>query len=454
MPDPSEPMYLSQSECGDWLACPFKAHVRYVAGYRPGRDESMPQRVGSMGHAMLAEWAKARFGSREPDHAVAVEQEMEKRGWDAIEPAEYDAAYFAARAVATHPDVHLNRVHLAPDLWGGTGGPLADVVIRVPWSAVRKVFTSQGVAFDAMLFNLLSAVPRRFAGIEGHPDLVAWPDGPGGPLVVYDWKFRQSIDLGGADGEVVSEVPDRQFAWYGTLLRAAGLAPAGGIELWQVNAYAGRWATVEDFIRVAQGGARSEAETALVTQDGLPTRDSKRLDKAGLAVTAEVWSEAHRCLANARHAVRMDAWREECRSIAAMPPKRDGTPRKTPPQPRRLSPYEEEEARKWIDILHAQQPVVVRKMRADPVVCLEVVRDMLVGVEGPLRLALAGLTPARHLQSHPRSACMIPGRCSAQQVCLPTLGTFRGAAEAVRRAEALRLPVYDEAGNLTGEASP
>lgn len=450
MHDPSEPMYLSQSECGDWLACPFKAHVRYVAGYRPGRDESMPQRVGSMGHAILAEWARARAFKRNADPEGAVETEMEKRGWDGYFEHEFEAAEVAATAVALHPEVRLHHVHLAPDLWGGTGGPLADVVVRVPWARLAEVAS----AYHVDLHLRAMSVTSRFAGIEGHPDLVAWPDGLGGPLVVYDWKFRQSIDLGGADSEVVSDVPDRQFAWYGTLLRAAGLAPAGGIELWQVNAYAGRWATVDDFIRVAQGGARSEAEAALVTQDGLPTRDSKRLDKAGFSVTAEVWSEAHRCLANARHAQRMDDWREECRSIAAMPPKRDGTPRKTPPQPRRLSPYEEEEARRWIDILHAQQPVVVRKMRADPVVCLEVVRDMLVGVEGPLRLALAGLTPARHLQSHPRSACMIPGRCSAQQVCLPTLGTFRGAAEAVRRAEALRLPVYDEAGNLTGEALP
>jgi hypothetical protein len=448
------PLYLSQSECADWLLCPFKAHSRYVANYRPGRDETMPQRVGSIGHAILAEWARARFVGRPPSIIAAVQEEMVKRGWDGVDEADFTTAEVAATAVAAHLDVRLGSVHLAPDLWSGKSGPLADVVVRVPWYSLREVFVAHGLAdlWRMWSANGMTAVKMRYEGIEGHPDLVAWPDGPGGPLVVYDWKFRQHIDLGGADGEVQSEVPDRQFAWYGTLLRAAGLAPAGGIELWQVNAYAGRWATVEDFIRVAQGGAANDAEAALVTQHGLPTRDTKRLDAAGLAVTVDVWAEAHRHLANVRHADRMDHWRASCRTLDTASAA-DGRKRKPPPRPDLLSYAERDGFDRFMADLRTQQPVIVRKMRSEPVVCLEVVRDMIVGVEGPLRLLAAGLPPARHLQSWPRSACSRPFGCAVQPICLPTLGTFRGAEESVRRAAATRLPVYDSAGNLSAEAS-
>lgn len=427
----TEAKYLSQSECGDWHACPFKAHVRYVAGYRPGADETMPQRVGSMGHAALAERARARFTGRTCDVEAAVDAEMTRRGWPGVSGDEYDAALAAAESVAEHID--LDRLALVPDLWGGSMGPLADVVVRVPWHRLHEAFARLGIEDDYMRSVWqCSTVRQRYAGIEGHPDLVAMPEGPGGPVVIIDYKFRQHLDLGGADGEVVSEVPDRQFCWYATLLRAAGLQPAGGIELWQVNAYAGRWLTVDDLVRVAQGGARSEAEHALITERGLLTRDAKRFDKAGAAVTAEVWAEAHRVIANMRHARAMDEWRYAAAT---------GSKRKAPDP---LTPAEAEGAARFIADLMAQRPVVVRKMRASPIVCAEVVRDMIVGVEGPLRLAAAGLTPPRHLQSWPRSACMRPGGCSAQPICLPTLGTFRGAEEAARAAEALRLPVMSE----------
>ena len=426
-------LYLSQSECGDWQLCPFKAHTRYVAGYRPGREEAMPQRVGSMGHAALAERARARFAGRSCDISGAIEKEMEKRGWPGVGGDEYDAAVLAADAVADH--LGLDNLHLVPDLWGGSMGPLADVVVRVPWRTLYEQAAQQGAEHARDDLFACAAVRQRYAGIEGHPDLVCMPEGPGGPVVVVDYKFRQHIDLGGTDGEVVSEVPDRQFAWYATLLRAAGLNPASGIELWQVNAYAGRWLTVDDFVRVAQGGARSEEEAGLVTQYGLPTRDTNRMAKAGAAVTAAVWAEAFRVLSVTRYQARLDEW---TRNGYAAPGRRGK------PKPEVVSASEQDGANRFLADLALQRPVITRPMRASPVVCLEVVRDMIVGVEGPLRLAMAGLPPARHVQSWPRSACMRRGGCSAQPVCLPNLGTFRGAEEAHRAAEAMRLPVITD----------
>src|SRR5690606_29199672 len=117
----------------------------------------------------------------------------------------------------------------------------------------------------------------------------------------------------------------------------------------------GRWLTVDDFMRVADGGARSEAEEAIIVASGLPTRDGKRLGAVG-AVSAEVWAEAHRLLANRRLDHRLDNWRAE--SVAH---KGKGKPR-----PDLLSIAEREGAERFLSDLRLLQPVVVRKIRADP----------------------------------------------------------------------------------------
>lgn len=405
------PLYLSQSEVSDWTLCPFRAHARWILGYRPGHDETMPQRVGSMGHAILADVVNARWTGAPEDPEAAAEAEALKRRWSGVSGDEYEQALAGAHLAAEH--VGLRRMDLVPDIYsvdrdeGRRIGPLAEVQLRVGWDRLRAVGLKDIAGCSSVL--------RRFAGIEGRTDLGAFPEGPAGPAAIIDWKFRQSMDLGGAAGDYVSPVPDRQFAWYQTLLRALGLQPAGGIELWQVNTYGGRWLTVDDFLRVADGGARSEAEESLIVSSGLPTRDGKRLGAVG-AVSAEVWAEAHRLLANRRLDKRLDNWRAE--SVAH---KGKGKPR-----PDLLSIAEREGADRFLADLRAIQPVVVRKIRADPQVSLEVVRDSIVAVDGAIRHSLAGMSPARIVQSWPRSACSRPGGCPVQQPCLSSLGTGRG----------------------------
>lgn len=425
---PASPKCLSQSEVSDWQLCPFRAHARWILGYRAGREETAPQRIGSMGHAILADMVAARWSGGPEDPEAAVEVEAHKRGWGGVIEDEYERALSGARLAADAVD--LRHVDIAPDLYSTKpGGPLAESELRVAWASLRALYIEHGA--DAMYQPIgeCRAVLRHFAGLEGHLDLGVFPQGPGGPLVVTDWKLRQSIDLGGAD-DFMSPVPDRQFAWYSTLLRALGLRPAGGIELWQVNAYAGRWLTVQDFLRIAEGGAVSEAEHGLIVSGGLPTRDLKRYSMAGAAVTGEVWSEAHRVLANRRHAERMDEWTRSAASAGG---------RKSKPRPDVLTIAEREGADRFLADLHHQRPVVVRKMRADPLVCLEVVRDSIVAVDGPLRQTLAGMPPARNLQSWPRSPCSRPGGCPVQSPCLSSLGTGRGVDAIRTMAETERI---------------
>lgn len=418
------PKYLSQSEVSDWQLCPFRAHARWILGYRAGREETAPQRIGSMGHAILADMVAARWSGRPEDPEAAAEVEAHKRGWaGGVDEDEYERALSGARLAADAVD--LRHVNLAPDLYSASpGGPLAESELRVTWASLRALYIDHGADNMYQPIEECRAVLRHFVGLEGHIDLGVFPQGPGGPLAVVDWKLRQSLDLGGADDDFTSLVPDRQFAWYSTLLRALGLRPAGGIELWQVNAYAGRWLTVDDFLRIAEGGAASEAEHALIVSGGLPTRDPKRYSMAGAAVTADVWAEAHRVLANRRHAKRMDEW------IAS---------RKAKPRPDVLTIAEREGADRFLADLQDQRPVVVRKMRADPLVCLEVVRDSIVAIDGPLRQTLAGMPPVRNLQSWPRSPCSRSGGCPVQTPCLSSLGTDRGVDVLRAMAEAERM---------------
>ncbi len=158
---------------------------------------------------------------------------------------------------------------------------------------------------------------------------------------MLDFKFRQSPDLGGAGEPDESAIPDKQAAWYLALLHSAGLRPAGGLEFWQVNAYAGRMLTVEDFLRIAEGGAESEEEAAMITDRGLPTRDYNRYKEARAFVTAEVWGAAFEALADRRLAARLAEWRQ---------PKytEGGNLRKPGPAPDRLSYAEQSGAREWL----------------------------------------------------------------------------------------------------------
>lgn len=408
--------FLSQSEGGDWLACGVRAYSRWVLGLRDSGDESPRQQVGSIGHAILADRAAARHRGVRRDPAAAAGAEAARRRWpngwvDGLSQAEA-AADLVAR------DMGLDDACLVPDLYSCTGGPLAEVRLHAPWGKVAWAF-KDGPTMSRGWSDVThcSAVMRRFDGIEGQPDLVYLPDGPGGVTAIVDYKFRQRPDLGGA-GEPggASLLPDRQGAWYLTILRALGMQSPGGFEFRQVNVYAGVWLTVDDFMDAASGrGARD-----LVTTHDLPTRDLSRMGDAGGMVTAEVWSEAHRLLAQRRHDLRQ--------SVAS----RDAAGRKFRSQPM-LSAAEEADARRMVETLRAHRPVVVRRVRADPQVCREVVRDVIVGVEGPLSLALRGVTPARHLQTYPGSPCVRQWGCPVSVPCQSSLGT-NSVADALQQA--------------------
>lgn len=423
-------IYLSQSECGTWQGCPAQAWARFVLGYRPPDDEDRPRRVGSMGHAVLLERVVSPWYGTAYDPMGAVMGEQERRGWSSIDDDEYTSARDATERIASH--LNLDRLRILPDVYSEDDpaapsvrrGPLAEVRLRVRWQRLAEFFTDMvgntrvpSAAWRDIM--RCEAVRARFAGIEGQPDLVCMPDGPDvapGTVAVVDFKFRQSLDLGGAAEPDESAVPDKQAAWYLALLHAAGLRPAGGLEFWQVNAYAGKWLSVDDFLRIADGGATTEEEFALVLQDGMPTRDLKRYKDARAAVDAATWAEAHRVLANRRLERRLDEWRRP-----KYTPK--GNLKKQGEPPDRLSAAEEADAREFIADLGAMQSVAVRKFRTDPSVSREVVRDMIVAVDGPLSHALRGIVPARNLQQHRTSQCARQlGGCPVRTPCLATIG--------------------------------
>lgn len=401
--------FLSQSEVSDRTTCGLKGHARWDLGYRPEHDETFAQRVGSIGHALLHERASARFDQRSENVWAALSDETERRGWECNVDEEMA---LAMPAVDLIDDEYTSKVSLLPNLYTADGGAFAEVRLRVRWSSLVKFFSDPGQQSPGWRdITQCSAVMRRYQGIEGQPDIVCLPEGPGGPVDIVDYKFRQSIDLGGAGDEAGPSLPDRQGSWYLALLAAAGLRPAAGTHFVQVNAYAGRWLTVEDFLRIARGGATSEVEAELVVNNGLPTRDPKRYQDAKVAVSADAWAEAHRLLAIIRQEVRRD-----------MP---DATSRKKGRE--LLTPAEREGATRFLADLREQRAVVVVRKRADPIVCREVVRDMIVGVEQSLASIERGVVPARNLQTHRGSPCTRPGGCSAQSLCLASLGTFNVA---------------------------
>lgn len=401
--------FLSQSEVSDRTACGLKGHARWDLGHRPQHDENFAQRVGSVGHALLHERVSARFwgASEEPWDAVA--QEAKRRGWDCNVDEEMS---LAQPAVDLIDDEYTSKVSLMPNLYTPDGGVFAEVRLRVKWSGLVKFFSDPGQQSPGWRdVTQCASVMRRYLGIEGQPDIVCLPEGPGGPVDIVDYKFRQSIDLGGAGDETGPSLPDRQGSWYLALVHAAGLRPAAGVNFVQVNAYAGRWLEVDDFVRIARGGARSVEEAELVVQSGLPTRDMSRYKDAKVAVSADVWAEAHRVLAQARQNNRMFS-----QSKAEQKKAKD-----------LYTIAEREGADRFLADLREQRSVVVVKKRADPIVCREVVRDMIVGVEQSLASIERGVVPARNLQTHRGSPCTRPGGCSAQSLCLASLGTFNVA---------------------------
>lgn len=407
--------FLSQSEVSDRVACGLKGYSRWDLGHRPQSDESFAQRVGSIGHALLHDRVAARFDQREECFDAAVFEESERRGWECDV---FEECSLAQPAVDLIDDEYTSKVSLLPNLYTADGGVFAEVRLRVKWSSLVKFFSDPGQQSPGWRdITQCAAVMRRYQGIEGQPDIVCLPEGPGGPVDLVDYKFRQSIDLGGAGDETGPSLPDRQGSWYLALVHAAGLRPAAGVNFVQVNAYAGRWLAVDDFIRIVHGRATTEQEAKLVVDNGLPTRDTKRYNDARSAVTAEVWAEAHRVLATIRQQGRLHhASKAEQKKAKDL-----------------YTVAEREGADRFLADLRAQRAVAVVKKRADPIVCREVVRDMIVGVEQSLAAIERGVAPARNLQTHRGAPCTRPGGCSAQSLCLASLGTFN-VAESIKSA--------------------
>lgn len=365
--------------------------------------DNPPRRIGSLGHAIAADALFSDFVGRPRNTAQAVAFEVRQRGWD---PAAFDLedethrALEAVRTLLRELDVRPHM--LVPDLYSGEpGGPLVERRLRVSW---RDLFwflgaDSLGLAVAEDL-SRCDATLRAFAGIEGQPDLVLLPHGPAGPALVLDYKLRQKPDLGGGEGDATTAT-DPQAAWYPILLGAAGFRPAGGLEFEQVNVYAGSWLGVEDFVRAEPGDG-------LVTSYGLPTTSADRLGEHGWC-TADTWAEAWRVLVDRRRVASIGL--RDLRGRAK--------------KERTATDAEAQAASDFIARLREWRPVVRRRHRADPSVARDQVRDMVVAVEGPLLALLRGLPPARHLQSHPRSACRRPGGCDLQEPCASALGTGR-----------------------------
>ncbi len=372
--------FLSHSQSSCALECGAKWWAIWHLGYQPVDIESMPQRVGTLGHAYALDDIVALWH----DHTKAWNGDTfwrvaEERKWD-IERMDIDVDDECARARwgASNLDTFLNlqRYHLIPDLYSRKpGGPLAEVRIDVPWARVHEVVPMQD----------LTAAVEVFSGIDGQPDLVTMEKGWGGPATITDYKFRQKPGL----AEATSEVPDTQGAWYHTLLTAAGLRPAGGLEFRQISVYAGPMLTVDDFL---------EPGSPHVIERGLPSRMPKNVEP-------EVFDEAFRLLVQRttqQRAAEGKRWSPTANDLA--------------------------EARRHIEDLRHIRRVEERRFPLDPSVCREVVRDLVSHVDALLHQVRRGHRPARHLRSHPSSPCSRPFGCSVQGPCLASLGSHNFSA--------------------------
>src|SRR5690606_31056411 len=137
--------------------------------------ETPPQRIGSMGHAILHDIVRARWSGGPEDPESAAEAEALKRRWGDVSEDEYEQALSAAHLAAEH--VGLRRIDLVPDLYSVDGagprpahGPLAEVQLRVGWTTLRRYMLAEwgGALWPGIA--KCAAVQSRFAGMEGRLD--------------------------------------------------------------------------------------------------------------------------------------------------------------------------------------------------------------------------------------------------------------------------------------------
>jgi hypothetical protein len=436
--------FISQSECRNAQRCHLRWFARWPLALQTG-DESPPQRIGSIGHAVLASMTLGDIGPYL--HRVAAVDEAYKRGWFGkadIEPDWFEGEFLRGYQGATLIDAHVPRG--APvRLPGGT--PLIEHRLKVTWGELMAIVPSPMFAAFERIGNGLARLGGR-SGIEGQPDLahratfslsdLFGDDIRGGVTATYidDYKFRQKPDLGGALGKPDVTTVDPQGAFYSVLLRASGaIGPDEPVAFRQINAYAGRWLTVDDFVdervRVQASGARGR----LTLDSGLPSRDVERMEAM---VTPETWAEAHRVLANlrhddrrAQHEARLHMHRQALADYAAFKaenPKTRRQPPREPAPPDRLTATEEADARAFVADLAARPLYQVQTCSLDPGACLELVRDMLAAVLSAETELANRLPPARTFDPHPRGPCVRPYGCDLLGPCKASLGSGNAVA--------------------------
>lgn len=386
-------MYISQSECSTALACGLQWFATWSLGFRPQYPENLPQRVGSMGHAILNDRVLARYHGRDPAPIIAASNEREKRGWGEWTP-ELEGEFFLAEQAANTLADAINLDSLTPIIHNGA--PLAEVRLQVPWLQLARV------AHLGTIIDGLHRLTSSYDGIEGQPDIGLVMSGA---RTCVDFKMRQRPDLGGTDED--SAIPDPQGAFYKILLAAAGI-PID--EFKQVNVYAGPWLSLDDFM--ADG-------SPYVRADGLPSRD---LGKLGAMVKASVWADAWRLLVERKRVAHSQ------RPIKLS--KKTGEPLKG----QEWEAPDDWDARQFIRHLETYPLVAVRSFRLDMSVCRDVVRDMLGAVDAHLGALAKGVTPSRHLRNYPTSPCVKRYGCPVQDACRASLGT--GNAGRVMREQA------------------
>lgn len=391
--------YVSQSECSTALGCGLQWFGTWGLGYRPQYPENLPQRVGSMGHAILADRVLARFHGRDAGPIMAASNEREKRGWGDWTP-ELEGEFALAEQAASTLAAAIDLDNLKPIIHNGA--PLAEVRLQVTWEQLARATAGRDII--AGLNHLRAA----YDGIEGQPDIgLFMPHGMvmGLTRTCVDFKMRQRTDLGGAGED--SALPDPQGAFYKILLAAAGIAID---EFKQVNVYAGPWLTLDDFM--ADG-------SPYIRADGLPSRD---LNKLNAMVKADVWADAWRLLV------------ERKRIAHSQRPVKVSEKTGKPLKGQEWTQPDNWDARQFIHHLETIPLVAVRSFRLDMSVCRDVVRDMLGAVDAHLGALAKGVTPSRNLRNFPTSPCVKRYGCPVQDSCRASLGT--GNAERVMREQA------------------
>lgn len=375
--------YTSQSEGKKALECGLAWFGEWWLGYRQSGDESMPKRVGSLGHAFIAEHVISEHENRFPKYTAALLDECKKRRYiadgsedvsDSLD-ADMRAAEDGAKTLLDSGEFNPRHVTMF------RGAPMIEQRLQVRW-------LHTGIDVD----KFPTAFMRHRAGMEGTPDIV---HESGGCTFVDDYKFRQKPDLGGTVDNPDPSIPDMQGAFYKMLLRGSGIGHGREVVFRQLNVYAGRWLAAEDLL--ADG-------SPYITEHGLPSVDFKTL---GALIKPEEYETAWRALVERRRITSLTA-------VTAAGKKKPV---------RMASEAESYTFSKFLDTLRRWPLVQVVTMRLDHSVCLDVVRDMLAAVSALVVQADAGQVPGRHLRSYATSPCMRPYGCSIQAPCRAAIGT-------------------------------